>query len=228
MARFNKITLENYEDEDVFDVVVKLEKSFGIKFSQTAFIDVKTFGDICDVFQTHINHEHLDSCTKQQAFYKIREAICKTQLIDKKQINLESALVDLFPRDSRRQKIKELENHLGAELIVLTYPNWLFLILIIGLLLSLVAFFFDWRIAVSGIIFFVVGSKIAKRLGKDLELKTARQLTEKFFMQHYINARRIRGTVNRNEILDIIKDTFSLDLGIDRVYLTRQAKLSWT
>ena len=41
--------IENYYGEDIFDVIVKLEKSFEIKFSKTAFIRAKTFGDICDI-----------------------------------------------------------------------------------------------------------------------------------------------------------------------------------
>jgi acyl carrier protein len=41
--------IENYYDEDIFDVIVKLEKSFQIKLSKTAFICAKTFGDIYDI-----------------------------------------------------------------------------------------------------------------------------------------------------------------------------------
>ena len=60
--------LYDYDDEDIFDVVVKLEKSFGLMFDKNAFYHVKTFGDLCDVFENHINYEHRDDCTKTASF----------------------------------------------------------------------------------------------------------------------------------------------------------------
>ena len=49
MTIFNDITkLDNYEDEDIFGVVLKIEKSFGLKFEKDTFYSVKTFGDLCD------------------------------------------------------------------------------------------------------------------------------------------------------------------------------------
>jgi hypothetical protein len=225
MRDLDDIKLENYEGEDISDVIVKLEKSFDLKFSKTAFVEAKTFGDICDIVGTHINHLHKDDCTKQQAFYKIRKAIAETQLIDEKQIGLTSKLVELFPRHNRRQKIKEFRNLLGIKVSFLTYPGWLSLLLGIGSLLSLGAFFFDWKIAVAGITFFACSFRIADWLGKDLELQTVRQLVEKVTREHYVAIRRTKHTVNRNEILDTIKDAFSNDLAIDKVQLTREASL---
>ncbi len=225
MADFDDIKLENYEGEDISDVIVKLEKSFDLEFSKTAFAEAKTFGDICDIIEPHINHNHKDDCTKQQAFYKIRKAVAETQLIDKKQISLTSKLVELFPRHNRRQKSKEFRDRLGIKVNILTYPGWLSLLLVIGSLLSLEAFFFDWKIAVAGIIFFASAFRIADWLGKDLELQTVRQLVEKVTREHYVAVRRTKHTVNRNEILDTIKDAFSNDLAIDKVHLTREASL---
>ncbi|MET0637858.1 MAG: hypothetical protein ABWZ25_17640 [Chitinophagaceae bacterium] len=225
MTDFDDIKLENYEGEDISDVIGKLEKSFELKFSKTAFAEARTFGDICDIVGLHINHIHKDGCTKQQAFYKIRKAIAETQLIDEKQISLASNLVELFPWHNRRQKSKEFRNRLGIKVSILTYPGWLSLLFGIGSLLSLGAFFIDWKIAVAGIIFFASAFRIADWLGKDLELQTVRQLVEKVTREHYVAIRRTKHTVNRKEILDTIKDAFSNDLAIDWVHLTREASL---
>lgn len=35
-------------------------------------------------------------------------------------------------------------------------------------------------------------------------------------------------TINRNEILDTIKEAFNTGLGIDKEQLTRDTKFSWT
>ena len=228
MTDLDDIKLDNYEDEDIFDVVVKLEKSFAIKFDKEAFIDVKTFGDLCDVIESYINYDNKEDCTKQQAFYKIRTAISETQLIDKMLITLDTKLVDLFPRHNRRTQVKKFQKQLGVNLKFLTYPGWLALTLILGLLSSFIAFFFDWKIAVSGIVFFTIALKVADILGKELEFDRVKDLTEKAAREHYIDIRRSKLTVNRNEILTTIKDAFSVGLSIDKEQLTRDAKFSWT
>ena len=75
MTILDDIKLDEYEDEDIFDIVVKLEKSFAIKIARDAFINVKTFGDLCDVIESYIKYDNKEDCTKQQAFYKIYEKV---------------------------------------------------------------------------------------------------------------------------------------------------------
>lgn len=227
MTILDDIKLDEYESEDIFDIVVKLEKSFAIKFDKDAFLNVKTFGDICDVIESYIKYDNKEDCTKQQAFYKIRAAISETQLIDKKSINLDTRLVDLFPRQNRRKQVKIFQRQLGVNLKFLTYPGWLALTLIIGLLASFIAFFIDWKIAVAGITFFAIALNIADKLGKDLAVKTVKELTEKAAAEHYVDMRSSKLTVNRNEILDTIKDAFVSGLAIEKKDLTRDAKFSW-
>lgn len=227
MTILDDIKLDEYESEDIFDIVVKLEKSFAIKFDKDAFLNVKTFGDLCDVVESYIKYDNKKDCTKQQAFYKIRTAISATQLIDKKLINLDTKLVDIFPRQSRRRQVKTFQKQLGVNLKFLTYPGWLALTLIIGLLASFLAFFLDWKIAVSGITFFAIAFNIADKLGKDLAVETVKELTEKAAAEHYVDIRSSKLTVNRNEILDTIKDAFVNGLAIEKKDLTRDAKFSW-
>ena len=226
MTLLDDIKLDEFEGEDIFDIVVKLEKSFAINFDKDAFLNVKTFGDLCDVVDGYIKYDNKDDCTKQQAFYKIRTAIIEVQLIDKRVITLNSNLVHLFPRQNRRKQVKAFQKQLGVNIKFLTYPGWLALTLIVGLLASFIAFFFDWKIAVSGIAFFTVALTVAERLGKDLELKTVKELTEKAAKEHYVDMRSSKLTVNRNEILDTIKEAFMDGLAMDKDQLTRNAKFS--
>jgi len=227
MTILDDIKLDEYESEDIFDIVVNLEKSFAIKFDKDAFQNVKTFGDMCDVIESYIKYDNKEDCTKLQAFYKIRTAISETQLIDKKAINLHTKLVDLFPRQNRRQQVKIFQRQLGAKLKFLTYPGWLALTLSIGLLASFMAFFIDWKIAVTGITFFAIAFNIADKLGKDLVVDTVKELTEKAASEHYVDMRSSKLTVNKNEILDTIKDAFVSGLAIEKKDLTRDAKFSW-
>jgi hypothetical protein len=227
MTILDDIKLDDYEIEDIFDIVVKLEKSFAIKFDKDAFLNVKTFGDLCDVVESYIKYDNKEDCTKQQAFYKIRTAIGETQLIDKKIITLDTKLVDLYPRQNRRRQVKLFQRQLGVNLKFLTYLGWLALTLIVGLLASFIAFFLDWKIALSGITFFAIVLNIADKLGKDLAVETVKELTEKAAAEHYIDIRRNKLTVNRSEILNTIKEAFSSGLTIDKEQLTKDAKFSW-
>jgi hypothetical protein len=220
--------LDDYEDEDIFDVVIKLEKSFGLKFDKNAFYHVKTFGDLCDVFESYINYEHRNDCTKQQAFYRVRDTIASTLKSSRDTIELDTKLAELFPSHNRRQKVKEFKRAVGTDIKILTYPNWLALTFGISFLLSLVAFFFDWRIALSGIVFFIAAMMIAEKLGKTFDVQTVRELTEKLSREHYADIRRTKGTYNKQETLQIIIDTFSNALAIEKAYLNRAATFSWT
>ena len=227
MTDFDDIKLEDYEAEDISDVIVKLEKSFCIKFDNKAFEVVKTFGELCDVVEANIRYDNQEDCTKQQAFYKIRKAISLTQLIRENQINLDTKLSDLFPRKNRRVQAREFQRQLGVKIKFLTYPNWLALTFIIGLLSSFVVFFFDWEIALSGTIFFILALKIADISGKDLEFETVKDLTEKAARANYVEMRRSKFSVNRNEILETIKAVFSNSLSIDKKHLAKDANFSW-
>lgn len=229
MTVLNDITkLDNYEDEDIFDVVFKLEKSFGLKFEKDTFYTVKTFGDLCDIIASKVQGDNSEDCTTQQAFYKVRNAIAATQLIDKNSILPDTKLQDIFPKYERRQKIKELQIELGIPFGILDIKSWLGWTIFIGIVASLITFFFKWQLALSGLLFFIaVGWTANKFFAKEFELKTVRQLTEKLVRENYVDIRRSKGTINRQEILKVIIDTFSNDLDIDKAYLTKNDKFSW-
>ena len=229
MTTINDITkLDSYEEEDIFEVVQKLEKSFGLKFEKDAFCNVQTFGELCDVFTNNLLGDNSDDCTTQQAFYKTRSAIAATLLIDPKSIMLDTKLQDLFSRDRRRREIKELQRELNIPLNILDIKSWLGWTISAGILASLITFFFNWQFAAAGLLFFiVVGWAAYKFFAKEFTLTTVRQLTEKLATENYIDVRRRNETVNRREILKVIIDTFSHDLDIDKTCLTRTDKFCW-
>ena len=227
MSKERIAKLDDYIEEEIFEIVGKLEKSFGIKFERTTFINVKTFGELCDVFGQHITGQNKDDCTRQQAFYKVRKAISKTVHLDEKRIVPGDNLGLLFPHANRRRKIKEFENYLGASADILIYPRWMNLAFTICSIISFIVFFFDWRIAVSGIVLCVLTTKVAAKLGKSLTVQTVRQLTDKLTSENYAQMRRATGTVNKKEVLPVIADVFSDNLGVDKIHLTKNAKFRW-
>lgn len=220
-------TLDEYEAEDVFDVVEKLEKSFGLAFDRNAFLHVNTFGDLCDVFDTHIHGKNHDDCTSQQAFYRIRKAISTSQQVSEQNIRPETLLSDIFPYKTRRKRINTFRKTIGINTSLLTYPGWLGALFAIGILASLIAFFFSWKLAVGGIVFFIPASWVAGKLGKVLKLRTVRDLTKQIARENYITIRRTPGTINRKEINCLIIDTFCNDLSLNKLLLNRDTRFSW-
>jgi hypothetical protein len=178
MTVLNDITkLDNYEDEDIFDVVFKLEKSLGLKFEKDTFYTVKTFGDLCDIITSKVQGDNSDDCTTQQAFYKVRNAIAATQHVDKNSISPDTELQNIFPKNERRQKIKELQIELGIPFSILDIKSWLGWTILIGIVASLITFFFKWQLALSCLLFFIaVGWTATSFFAKEFELKTVRQL----------------------------------------------------
>jgi hypothetical protein len=78
MKILDDLTLSDIDSEDVGDTLYKLQKSFGIEFQNISFEKAATFGDICEIIQSYLNLADNEGCTKQQAFYKVRNAIAIT------------------------------------------------------------------------------------------------------------------------------------------------------
>jgi hypothetical protein len=228
MTTLTDFKLDNIDPEDFGDTLLKLEKSFGVKFAANSMANVKTFGDICDVIESHINFTDKDDCTTQQAFYKVRKAIGLTQIFDERKIELQSNLQEIFPRSNRRQNVKHFEQALGFSVDILTMKIWLGWTLTAGFIASLIAFFFSWQYALAGLTFFTLLTWAASKFSKELSISTVRELTEKISREHYSLARRQSGTVNRNEIVKTVQDVFIADHLIEREHLTKEASLGWS
>ena len=227
MTDLDEIKLSDIDSEDFGDTLLKLEKSFGIKFVDNSFKDAKTFGDICDIIDSHINHLDKDDCTTQQAFYKIRRAIYLTQNYDEINIKPQTKLEEIFPRLNRRQNINSFEEELGFSTDILSMKTWLALTITFGFIISLSALFFSGQVAVVGLLLFTLVTLIAKVLSKELNVLTVGELTEKISREHYSLVRRQRGTVNRSEIVKTIQDVFIEDHLLVREHLTKESILGW-
>ncbi|TWI83021.1 hypothetical protein IQ13_1127 [Lacibacter cauensis] len=224
MTDTTTIELKNIDPGDISDVLVKIEKSFGFKFGDTELKDVKTFGELCDIITSRVQGDNVDDCTNQQGFYKIRNAIATIQATDKNSITPDTNLQQIFPRPNRRKKIKELKNELDMAVDILDIKGWLRWTIFSGVAGSLIMFFFNWKLALSGLTFFIVISWAAYNFfAKEFKLATVGQLTEKLVRENYLKSRRNSSTINRNEIARKVKEFFSKELDLEEEVLTRQA-----
>ena len=64
--------LENIDSEDLNDTLCKIESSFGIYFTEDELPPKLSFGKFCNLIESKITGVNIESCTSQQAFYKLR------------------------------------------------------------------------------------------------------------------------------------------------------------
>jgi hypothetical protein len=216
--------LKNIDPGDLSDLLLKIEKLFGIKIGDKELMYISTFGELCDHIATKIQLDNLNDCTSQQAFYKLREAISSTLHIDAKSISTNSLLSDILPRQSRRSRIRKLEEQIGFKLNILRPPHWVTGTLLVVLFASFVGLFIYWQIGLLGLAFSIAGLRLGSKVGNNLDLQTVGQIAEKMTRIQYLKSRRNSKTFNKNEIEKVLTDWFSYDLGIDKSKLTREAK----
>ena len=110
------LTLKNIDREDLEDLVAEIELSFGIWFDYDELSLEITFGEFCDFIIHKIKLDHINDCTTQQMFYKLRVSIAETLNYDYDKINPDTPLDELLPLKDRIILTKQLENNLGIKL----------------------------------------------------------------------------------------------------------------
>ncbi len=200
--------LNNVDPEELGDVLVKIERSFNISFEDTSVNDVKTFGKLCDIVVEKVKHVNNESCTTQQAFYKIRNAINSTVNAPREMVKPQTKLEDIFPRDNRVVVINEIEREMGFQLNLLEPKQGVLMFFGFVLAASVAGFFFQPVMAVVGLIMALTGFALAGRFGKELKVKTLGDLAEKVAKEHHLKCKRDAATVNRAEIAQKMQELF--------------------
>jgi len=131
----------------------------------------------------------------------------------------------IFPRKDRRQKLFQFSKELGFQLKIVEPKAWVSITLFLILLSSFVELFINWKIGLIGLALSIISISIANRLGKEFTIKTVGELANKMARENYINSRRNPKTVNRQEIVEKIKELFIHDHDLEPSVLTREAAL---
>jgi hypothetical protein len=220
------VNLSNIDPEDVGDVLLKIERSFNIRFTDEDLTHIKTFGALCDLVVDKVKQVQSDSCTTQQAFYKLRNAINAKKPIEKCDLKPQSKLCELFPRDNRIEVVADLESEMGFHVNLLQPKRWI-VYAFTGLLMAAIALSFFNNIAgfiIAGIA--ITGLILAGKLGKELKVKTLGDLAEKIAREHYLSCRRNASTVNRAEVAEKVKGLFADYLDVEPESLKKQARFA--
>jgi uncharacterized membrane protein len=200
------------EADDIEEILLKIEKSFKIKFHTEELKNAKTFGDFNTIILSKINMENIDDCTSQQAFYKLKTAILTGKKIA---IQPDTQLADIFPRTTRKQDIKALEAQLEMKLDILTPKTLIIRLLTLLVIISIIGLFIRPNLGVTGIIFSIISFELAYKLGIEFPINSVGELSNKMVKTHYNQSRRNPLTANLGEINTQIAAIFEERLGLD-------------
>lgn len=212
-----EIGLENVDPEDLGDLLIKVEESFGMKFEYDELAYVTNFGQLCDHIINKIQQQDGGGCTSQQAFYKLQDELSEVLNIEKKKIIPQLSLLEILPLSRRRRIVDGLECRLGFKLNILSPPTWVIFTMMFTFLASLFLFFWDWKFAVAGLVISITGTMLSNKFGRELTLKTVGQLAEKMSRENYLKSRRNSKTVNRRELEKMLTVWFKSDLLLDKL-----------
>ncbi|MBB5397127.1 hypothetical protein [Mucilaginibacter sp. AK015] len=218
--------LSNIDPEDVGDVLLKIERSFNIRFTDQDINKIKTFGALCDLVVEKVKIVQSDSCTTQQAFYKLRSAINAKKPIEKCDLRPQTKLCELFPRDNRIEVVSDLEKEMGLHMNLLRPKPGIVWAFAIALILSITISFAYGLIGYIGTVISITGLVLAGKFGKELKVKTLGDLSEKIAREHYLKCRRDASTVNRAEIAEKIRELFADYLAVEPASLRKEAKFA--
>jgi hypothetical protein len=201
--------VSEFDIEDVGDILKEVERSFNIKFADNELAHVATFGQLCDEVERKITLPDTGGCTTQQAFYKIREAIAKIVGIPKEQIKIDSKLELIFPKNSRRMRIKQIEELLDVKLQLLSPKGFIVALQIALLLSSFVLLYFNWRIGLILLAVFIVSIPLVSITAKEFRIINVGDLAQKMASKQYMKSRSNPLTVNRSEIVKMLELLFN-------------------
>ncbi len=216
--------LKNIDADDLEDLLVMIERSFNIKFAQNELAYVTNFGQLCDHIINKIQLEDTGGCTSQQAFYKLQTAFADTLKVEKNKITPKSILTEILPRKGRIQTVAQLERNLGFKINILQPPNWVIVVLIVGLPVFPILIFASWKIGVFGFCLCLIGTTLASKFGKEFDLETVGQVAERMSRKNYLKSRRNPTTINRGEIEKLLTSWFKNDLALDKLDRTSTLK----
>ncbi|MCW1147648.1 hypothetical protein [Flavobacterium lacisediminis] len=205
-----------YEIENIEDCIPSLEKMYKFKFEEGETQMVKNFDEFCDLIITKIDYENVETCTTQQAFYKLRNSLIEEKISEKENVKLETKLKDLFPRKNRIKLVKRVENNIGFNLNILGPPKFVFYSLVILLFTSIIFIFINYKFGILGIVISILGFYLSFRFGKELEIGTLKELVEKITIENYLAVRTQKNSVNKSELKKVITDWFVENTGIEK------------
>lgn len=214
--------LVNIDSEDLEDTLYLIECSFGIKFKEDELTAGLSFGKLCNLIESKLTGVNIESCTSQQAFYKLRNAIATQCQVPITSIRTDTLLLELFPVKLRRRNIKAIEKNLGFKLKVLDTYTFVSIFLALSLLGFFIGLFFNWQ-CIYGFLLICTLIWISNKTANQFNVVTVGDLAAKMARNNYLLSRRDQNSFNKNEVVKTVQSIFIEDHGIEVSELTPQS-----
>lgn len=205
----HKNVFERVDFDELGYCIIDIECDLGFQFEDNELAHINTFEELTEAILKKLDQKDEETCTSQQAFYKLRRAAGALNLYNIKDFKPDTKLADILPRKDRNRRVDRLEQHLGFKLNILAPHEAIMIFLFIAILVFFVIAYFHLFVGLIGIAASILCMGIALWTGKELEVKTVRELVEHIVTYNYIECRNNKETVNRKELRNILLNRFA-------------------
>lgn len=217
---------KNIDPLDIEETIQAIFISFNIELEKDELNENATLGELYALVEKKLATRKIDdTCTTQQAFYKLRHSIAQTIGINEKEITPSTSLERLFPREKRRQQIAKIEKDAGISKKFLKMKTWVAVALGVGILASVILFFFFWKEALMTLGVLVAAFVVLSKFRNELRYKSLGEVVAELAMFDYTAFRRDPDTFNLTEIRKSINEIFIRKVDVKPEWLKPDLKL---
>ena len=223
---------------DSVEMLVNVEKAFGITISNFEAEKIATVGDIHTIVWRNVQGRQSMRCKSQQLYYKLRYILINKFQVERDDMEPDASLNDLFPKTNRRSLYRKLEKELQLKLPELTLPTlWTNSLIITGIILipgTLVAALvlvnsFDYTrwlylLPVLGIVLTLFFSNILDSVRTVFQPETVKTYVQKVLSLNYTTLTQESG-INRKEMEIMINNIIAETVGLEMEVISPEKRL---
>jgi hypothetical protein len=213
---------------DSVEILMKVEKTFGIIIPDREAEKIITVGDFHDSVWRHLEGKYSEKCKSQNIFYKLRQSFTDVFNFPKPNFTLDSSLNEIFPQENRRQVYSKFADANNLQLPDLTLTkgwaaclNIVAILLIIGGLgLSIILINFlgysKWTLLfpLIGIVLTYLISEILNPKRTVIRPLLVQDFTKEVLAINYTNLAKENGT-NRKEVEYVVNHIIADMAGLE-------------
>lgn len=223
---------------DSVDLLVKIEKTFGISISDHEAEEIETVEELHNTVWGKLDHQNKEKCISQSLFYKIRQYVIDNFKSQKKNFLLSTNLNEVFPKKNRKDFYLKFSQNLNIEAPNLTlneswnkFLNYFGMIIILGGLLisAILIIVFDytkWSLVtpILGIILTAIISKKLEPLRTTINPSLVLDFIPKLVSLNYSTLSQKDG-ISRIEMESIINHLIADAAGLEIDLITSDKKI---
>jgi hypothetical protein len=214
--------------EDTCDLILTLEQSFGVKFSEDELVQTTTIGALSHTIFTKLNHPVSPQCLSAVTFYKFRAAFVEVFGVTRGAVSPTTSLRKLMPWKSRKKQWRKIQDHMDYVLPPLTWPLWLVALWLLLMGLTLYFLFGSGMFKIFGAASVLVGiigpisilcftAVILNPLGRHFprSCETFGHLVKLALARNYGMIAAQRGISSEGEVAQLVLQLIAAELAVD-------------